>query len=108
MPVTLINPFIVPAADADAFLATWSEAARAIQDAPGLISATLYSAQHAGAPFAFVNVALWESEDVYDAAFAASPIPAGAMLPEAAFPALYQVAKRVLPGPQGTVEIRKS
>lgn len=40
MSVILINSFVIPAADADAFLKTWSQTARAIQGAPGFISAT--------------------------------------------------------------------
>lgn len=96
MPVTLINSFVIPPDQADAFLETWSQTARAIRDEPGFISATLHRAVHDDARFAFVNVALWESEALYKAAFARSPTPAGAVRPEA-YPALYQVEARFTP-----------
>ena len=93
MPVTLINSFVIAADDADAFLEVWSQTARAIQAEPGFISATLHRALHDDAWFAFVNVALWEDEELYRAAFAKRPIPSGAVRPEA-YPALYEVAER--------------
>jgi heme-degrading monooxygenase HmoA len=94
MPVTLINSFVVPASQSDAFLETWTKTARAIEKAPGFISATLHRALHADAKFSFVNVALWESEELYRAAFAQSPVPRGGVQPEA-YPALYDVAVHV-------------
>ena len=76
----------------DAFLKTWSQTAEAVRSAPGFISATLHQAIRPDAHFSFVNIALWESEELYRAAFAGSPIPEGAVRPKA-HPTLYRVVR---------------
>ncbi len=92
MPVTLVNPFVVPPGREEAFLKTWSQTAEAVQGAPGFISATLHQAMRPDAHFSFVNIAQWESEELYQAAFAKNPVPDGAVRPEA-YPALYRVVR---------------
>ena len=70
MSVTLINPFVVPADKEDEFLRDWKETAAKLSKASGFRSTRLH--RNTGAndrTFLYINVAQWDSEDAYHAAF---------------------------------------
>jgi heme-degrading monooxygenase HmoA len=67
-PVTFINCFEVPAGREDGFFALWSEVNRYMRSKPGYLSHRLHHSILPGARFAFVNVALWESAESWQAA----------------------------------------
>lgn len=70
-PVTLINPFIVPAGKEDEALAMWQRARDFMAAQPGYISTTLHRALSPDARYAMINVAQWESLTAFGAAIAA-------------------------------------
>jgi heme oxygenase (mycobilin-producing) len=68
--VTLINSFVVrPERDAT-FRALWQITSRYFIGQPGFVSLRLHRAVSADAPYRWVNVATWQSEDAYRAAHA--------------------------------------
>jgi heme oxygenase (mycobilin-producing) len=62
-PVTLINAFEVPAADADAFVAAWQKARDYLRSQPGYIDTVLHQSITPDAEFQFVNVAHWRTAE---------------------------------------------
>src|ERR1700759_1857000 len=97
--VTLINNFQV-AGDRDAaFRAMWGETSKYFIARPGFVSLRLHRAVSAGAPYRWVNVAVWESEADFRAAHgteefrALVPAPGWAEFPSV--PALFQVDAEV-------------
>lgn len=90
MPVILINPFSVPRGKEDEFLAMWRETAERVKNAPGFIETRMHRSLDPDADFRFVNVARWESEAAWRAAFAGQP-PRELGGPVTAHPALYEV-----------------
>ena len=67
-PVLLVNRFDVDAADVDEFLAAWADDAAYFKRQPGYISAQLH--RGTGGSCVFLNVAVWESVDLFRQAFA--------------------------------------
>ncbi|MEH2390979.1 MAG: antibiotic biosynthesis monooxygenase family protein [Nostoc sp.] len=67
MPVTLINPFVVPA-DKEEFLRAWNETTRVFSSTPGFIKTHLHKNTGVGdGTFQYINIALWENADAWNA-----------------------------------------
>ena len=62
MAVTLINAFIVPEDQDEAFQKNWKKTSETFSQAPGFIETHLYQITGPG-EFRYVNVALWETAD---------------------------------------------
>lgn len=68
MPVTLINPFVVPADKEAEFLRAWTETTNHFSNHPGFIETHLHKNAGVGdGTFLYVNIALWESAEAWDA-----------------------------------------
>ncbi len=67
-PVILINPFIVPPGEEEEFVKKYSETSELFKSAPGFINAKLHRSLNPHTPFAFVNIARWESLAAFKAA----------------------------------------
>jgi heme-degrading monooxygenase HmoA len=67
-PVLLVNKFDVDASDVDQFLAAWADDAAYFKRQPGYLSAQLH--RGTGGSCVFLNVAVWESVDLFRQAFA--------------------------------------
>ena len=67
-PVILINPFVVPKGEEEEFVKKYSEVSELFQSTPGFINAKLHRSLNPNAPFAFVNIARWESLAAFKAA----------------------------------------
>ncbi len=67
-PVTLVNAFEVPAADAEDFIAAWERTRDYLQQQPGYLDTALQQAFAPDAEFQFVNVAHWATADDFRAA----------------------------------------
>jgi heme-degrading monooxygenase HmoA len=65
MAVTLINLFSVPKGKEDAFVKWWQEVKAHITKQPGFISGKFHRSIKPNSKFNFINVAIWENEDVY-------------------------------------------
>ena len=92
--VVLINPFEVPADQADAeFLADWQAAADYMRTQPGFVRTRLHRSLRPDARFRYVNVAEWTSPEAFQAAVTSDGFRAlaGATAPN--FPALYTVVR---------------
>jgi heme oxygenase (mycobilin-producing) len=79
-PVVLINAFEVPAGEDEAFLQSWERARQFLSTQDGYLSTRLYRSLSPQADFRFVNVALWESAQAFQAAtsqpeFRNAPVP---------------------------------
>jgi heme-degrading monooxygenase HmoA len=66
--VTLINSFQVPPERDQAFRELWGRTSRYFVARPGFVSLRLHRAVNDDAPYRWVNVAVWESEDAFRAA----------------------------------------
>ena len=66
-PVVLVNLFILDKADEQAMLQAWTEDARFMKHQPGFISTQVHRAIGDGC--AYLNYAIWESNDAFRAAF---------------------------------------
>ena len=99
MSLTLINSFVVPLEQEDEFVKTWRETVEHFVDLPGFIETKLH--RNTGLndkTFLYVNVALWENDELYHAAFE-SFIPAGQRIPGVqSHPGLYEVVIEVKAG----------
>jgi heme oxygenase (mycobilin-producing) len=71
--VTLINVFTVSKGREEEFIKLWNETALLMKSQPGFIDTKLHRSIHPEADFAFVNVALWESEQTWQKAMGSSP-----------------------------------
>ena len=95
MAVTLINVFSVPNGKETEFVKWWEEVKEDITAQQGFISGKFHRSLKPESRFNFINVALWENEDVYWKAYAKSVTPMKAKLEQLGvdmFPALYSVA----------------
>jgi heme-degrading monooxygenase HmoA len=91
-PVTLINPFEVPAGEEERFLKAWHEADAHLRRAPGFLSTRLHKSLDPQAKFRFINVAQWESPQHFQAAISTEAFQRIlAAMPFTSYPALYQV-----------------
>ncbi len=91
MPVTLINAFEVPLDDEAGFLEQWRRTSAQVQGQEGFIETRLHRALQDDARFLYVNVATWESEESYHAAFRRIDVAEGGNADVHANPALYRV-----------------
>ncbi len=95
MPVTLINVFTVPRGKEEEFVKWWQDVKANITKQPGFIRGQFHRSIKPESRYNFINVAIWENEDLYWKAYEKSAAPAKAKLQELGaemVPALYQVA----------------
>jgi heme oxygenase (mycobilin-producing) len=79
-PAVLINAFEVPVGDDEAFLQAWEQARAFLSTQPGYISTRLHRSLSPSADFRFVNIALWQTPQAFQAAtsqpgFRNAPVP---------------------------------
>jgi heme oxygenase (mycobilin-producing) len=91
-PAVLINAFEVPEGDDEAFLRAWEGARAFLSAQPGYLSTRLYRSLSPNADFRFVNVALWQSPQVFQAAIS-QPEFRNAPVPFASHASLYEVVR---------------
>lgn len=94
--VTLINPFKVPPFQEESFLDFWGSVAAYMRLQPGFLSTRLHKAAWEEAHFRFINVAIWESEEHFQAAidkaeFKELTAPYRDVFPH--YPSLYEVVR---------------
>ncbi|TDV48790.1 antibiotic biosynthesis monooxygenase family protein [Actinophytocola oryzae] len=98
MTVTLINSFIVPQDEEEAFLQAWRETVDHFATAPGFVQTRLH--RNTGlndTTFQYVNIALWQDVEAYRAVFR-NFTPAGQRIAGVkAHPGLYEVIEEVDP-----------
>lgn len=94
MPVTLINAFEMPVSDEAVFLEQWKRTSAQAQKQKGFIETKLHRALQDDARFLYVNVAIWESEELYHAAFRIIDVRESKDADVHANPALYKVVAR--------------
>lgn len=70
--VTLINVFTVSQGQESEFIKLWDETALLMKSQPGFISTKLHRSIRPDAEFSFVNIALWESQETWQAAMGSS------------------------------------
>ena len=95
MPVTLINVFSVPEAKEDEFVKWWQDVKDNITKQEGFIGGKFHKSIKPDSKFNFINVAIWENEEVYWKAYDKSVTPMKAKLEQLGVemtPALYHVA----------------
>ena len=95
MAVTLINVFSVPKEKEAEFVKWWHDVKENITAQQGFISGRFHRSIKPESRFNFINVALWENEDVYWKAYEKSVTPMKAKLQQLGVemvPALYDVA----------------
>lgn len=95
MPVTLINVFSVPTGKEEEFVRWWHEVKDNITKQPGFLSGKFHRSLKPDSKFNFINVALWENEEMYWKAYQASAAPMKGKLDQWGVemsPALYHVA----------------
>lgn len=94
MAVTLINVFSGPQGKEDEFVKWWQEVKGNITRQPGFISGKFHQSIKLDSRFNFINVAIWENEDLYWKAYDKSAKPMEAKLAQLGVeqtPALYRV-----------------
>ncbi len=91
MPVTLINAFEVPVNDEAVFLEQWKQTSAQVKGRKGFVETRLHRALKDDARFLYVNVAIWENEELYHAAFRTIEVHEGKDANVHANPALYRV-----------------
>jgi heme-degrading monooxygenase HmoA len=95
MPVTLINVFSVPKGKEDEFVKWWQDVKADITKQSGFISGKFHKSIKPESKFNFINVAIWENEDLYWKAYEKSAAPMKSKLDDMGaemVPALYDVA----------------
>lgn len=95
MPVTLINVFSVPKGKEDEFVKWWEDVKDNITKQTGFISGKFHKSIKPDSKFNYINVAIWENEDVYWKAYEKSVTPMKVKLQQLEVemtPALYHVA----------------
>src|SRR5437899_10362543 len=75
MAVTLINVFSVPKGKEDEFVKWWQEVKANITAQQGFISGKLHKSLKPDSKLNFINVALWDNEDLYWKAYEKSGKP---------------------------------
>jgi heme-degrading monooxygenase HmoA len=94
--VTLINVFEVPPGRVDEAVRLWDQAAAVLRRAPGFRTTRLHRGLGTGARFPLVNVAAWESEELWRAAISSEEfrVAAAPLMEEfSASPWLYEVIR---------------
>lgn len=95
MAVTLINVFSVPHGKEHEFVKWWQDVKTNITSQEGFISGKFHRSIKPESRYNFINVALWENEEVYWKAYEKSVTPMKAKLEQLGVemaPALYHVA----------------
>jgi len=91
--IVLINPFEVPAAGEEEFLARWREAADYLRRQDGFVSTRLHASLDPSARFRFVNVADWRSPAHFRRAVGAEAFAQTVRrMPFTSVPGLYRLA----------------
>ena len=91
-PVVLINTFEVPEGQDEAFLEGWERARAFLATQPGYLSTRLHRSLSPGADFRFVNVAVWQSAQAFQAAIAQTAFT-NAAIPFPFHASLYDVVR---------------
>ncbi|MFC4175568.1 antibiotic biosynthesis monooxygenase family protein [Microvirga sp. GCM10011540] len=92
--IVLLNTFLVPEGEAEAFRQGWARAAEVLRRQPGFVSTTLH--RPVGGSRLWVNHAVWESVSAFMAALASPDFKAAAAsMRQTGFRRLYQ-AERTL------------
>ena len=91
-PVVLINAFEVPEGADEAFLEAWERARAFLGTQEGYLSTRLHRSLSPSADFRWVNVAVWQSPQAFQAA-TAQPGFTDAPVPFPFHAALYEVAR---------------
>lgn len=94
MAVTLINVFSVPRSSEEEFVHWWQGVKATITKEPGFVSGKFHRSVNPAGKFNFINIAIWESEDVYWKAYEKSVTPVKTKLEQLRVemvPALYNV-----------------
>jgi heme oxygenase (mycobilin-producing) len=91
-PVVLINAFEVPEGEDEAFLEGWERAREILSTQEGYLSTKLHRSLSPTADFRFVNIALWESAQAFQAA-TSQPEFRKAAAPYPFHAALYEVVR---------------
>lgn len=95
MAVILINVFTVPNGKEDEFVKWWEDVKANITKQQGFISGQFHKSIKPDSRFKFINVAIWENEDLYWKAYEKSVTPMKTKLAQLGVeqnPALYNVA----------------
>jgi heme oxygenase (mycobilin-producing) len=92
-PVVLINAFEVPAEEDEAFLRGWERAQAFLSTQEGYLSTRLHRSLSPTADLRFVNVALWQSEQTFQAA-TSQPAFRNASVPFRFHASLYEVVRK--------------
>jgi heme-degrading monooxygenase HmoA len=91
-PVVLINAFEVPEDEDEAFLDGWERQREFLSAQEGYVSTRLHRSLAPDVDFRFVNVALWESPQAFQAA-TSQPEFRGASVPYRFHASLYEVVR---------------
>jgi heme oxygenase (mycobilin-producing) len=94
MPVTLINVFTVPQGKEEEFVKWWHAVKDNITKQPGFIRGQFHRSMKPDSRYNFINVAVWEDEELYWKAYEASAAPVKGTLEKMGAemtPALYRV-----------------
>ena len=94
MAVTLINVFSVPKDKEDEFVRWWEDVKASITKQPGFISGKFHKSLKPDSRYNFINVALWENEEIYWKAYEKSAAPMKGKLQQMGVemtPALFNV-----------------
>lgn len=94
MAVTLINLFTVPKDKEGEFVSWWKKVKADITKQPGFISGKFHKSLKAESRYNFINVALWENEEIYWKAYEKSVGPMKTALQQMGVemtPALFDV-----------------
>ena len=95
MAVTLINVFSVPKGREHDFVKWWQDVKTSITSQRGFISGKFHRSIRSESRYNFINIALWENEEVYWKAYEKSVTPMKRKLEQLEVemvPALYDVA----------------
>lgn len=93
MTVTLINVFTVHEGKEEEFVRWWRDIKSDITKQPGFVSGKFYRSLKADSRYNFINVAIWENEELYWEAFGKSVTHEKLkQLTAEMTPALYNVA----------------
>jgi heme oxygenase (mycobilin-producing) len=92
-PVVLINAFEVPAEEDEAFFRGWERAQGFLSTQEGYLSTRLHRSLSPTADFRFVNVALWQSKQTFQAA-TSQPGFRNAAVPFRFHASLYEVMRK--------------
>jgi heme-degrading monooxygenase HmoA len=91
----LINVFEVPEGRDDEFLAGWEEGKRLMEQQPGYVSTALHRSLDPRARFRYINIAVWESAQAFQAALNDPAFAAYRdRVPFDHYPSVYTVIRR--------------